>query len=155
MTLNICDGAKQIYPKKQKKDSKKRYCTNFRCSPQEVFCEKGVLKNFATCLCVCLCSFTCWFLPAAGHLWYTWEVQINDLLLWAFSGCFCQVPSSLCESILFHLQRWKLQPTAYWRENERKCLESVEKMIYIDIGNKSAHVKPTSYEKILKIRRLL
>ena len=30
-----------------------------------------------------------------------------------------------------------------------------EKMIYIDIGNKSAHAKPTSYEKILKIRRLL
>ena len=24
-TLNICDGAKQIYPKKRRKDSKKRY----------------------------------------------------------------------------------------------------------------------------------
>ena len=30
-----------------------------------------------------------------------------------------------------------------------------EKMIYIDIENKSARTKPTSYEKILKIRRLL
>ena len=61
----------------------------------------------------------------------------------------------LCLRIyLFHLQRRKLQPTAYWRENDI-CLESVEKMIYIDIGNKSARSKPTSYEKILKIRRLL
>ena len=63
---------------------------------------------------------------------------------------------SISESILFHLQRRKLQPTAYWRENDMICLESVEKMIYIDIGNKSARVKPkSSYEKILKIRRLL
>ena len=30
-----------------------------------------------------------------------------------------------------------------------------EKMIYIDIGYKSAHRKPRSDEKILKIRRLL
>ena len=63
---------------------------------------------------------------------------------------------SISESILFHLQRRKLQPTAYWRENDMiQCLKSVEKMIYIDIGNKSARSKPRSYEKILKIRRLL
>ena len=48
--LNICDGAKQIYPKKQKKDSKKRYTTNFSGSRPEVYCKKGVFKNFATCL---------------------------------------------------------------------------------------------------------
>ena len=46
-------------------------------------------------VCECLCSSTCWFLSAARHLWYTWEVPINDLLLWVFSGCFCQVLSSL------------------------------------------------------------
>ena len=30
-TLNICDEAKQIYPKKPKKDSKERYSTNVTC----------------------------------------------------------------------------------------------------------------------------
>ena len=70
------------------------------------------------CVCVCLYSSTCWFLPAAQRLWHTWEVRINDLLLWVFcyllSGSFI----SISESILFHLQRRKLQPTAYWREND-------------------------------------
>ena len=36
--------------KETKKDSKKRYCTNFRNSHQEVLYKEGVLKNFATCL---------------------------------------------------------------------------------------------------------
>ena len=50
LTLNICDGTKQIYPKKQKEDSKKKYSTNFGSSRPELYCKKGVLKNFATCL---------------------------------------------------------------------------------------------------------
>ena len=49
LTLNICDEAKQIYPKK-KKDSKERYSTNFSSSRPEVYSKKGVLKKFATCL---------------------------------------------------------------------------------------------------------
>ena len=51
-TLNICNEAKKIYPKKQKKVSKKRYSTSFRSSHPKVLCKKGVLKNFATCLFV-------------------------------------------------------------------------------------------------------
>ena len=39
LTLNICDGAKQIYPKKYN-CSKKRYSTNFSSSQQEVQCKK-------------------------------------------------------------------------------------------------------------------
>ena len=50
LTLNLCDEAKQIYPKNLKKDSKKRYSTNFSSSHAEVYCKKGVPKNFATCL---------------------------------------------------------------------------------------------------------
>ena len=61
----------------------------------------GVCRNGICRVCVCLCSSTCWFLLAARHLWYTWEVQINDLLLWAFSGWFCQVPSSLSLSLSY------------------------------------------------------
>ena len=43
LTLNICDGAKQIYPKK--KDSMERYSTNFSSSRPEVYNKKGVLKK--------------------------------------------------------------------------------------------------------------
>ena len=43
-TLNICNGAKYIYPKKQKKDSKKTYSTNYTGSRPEVFCKTG--RNF-------------------------------------------------------------------------------------------------------------
>ena len=50
LTLNIGDGAKQIYPKRKKKDSKHRYSTNFSRSRPEVYSKKGVLKKFATCL---------------------------------------------------------------------------------------------------------
>ena len=53
------------------------------------------------CVCVCLCSSTYWFLPASRHLWYRWDVRINDLLLWAFPGCFCQVPSSLSPNLSY------------------------------------------------------
>ena len=107
------------------------------------------------CVCVCLCSSTSWFLPAARHLWYAWEVRINDLLLWAFSGSFCQVPSSL-SSNLSHFtskdENYSRPPTG-----EKTIWYNVlrEKMIYIDIGYKSVWFKPTTYEKILKIRKLL
>ena len=49
LTLNICDGTKQVYPKK-KKDSKERYSTNFSSSCWEVYSKKGVVKKFAICL---------------------------------------------------------------------------------------------------------
>ena len=78
------------------------------------------------CVCVCLCvyvcvclySSTCWFLLAAQHLWHTWEVRINDLLLWVLWELLPSSFISISESILFHLQRRKLQPSAYWREND-------------------------------------
>ena len=107
-------------------------------------------------VCVCLYSSTCWFLPAARHLWYTWEVRINDLLLWAFSGCFCQVPSSLSLNLSYFTSKDENSSQPLTGEKTiRYNVCFVEKMIYIDIGNKSAQDKPTSYEKVLKIRRLL
>ena len=48
LTLNICHGAKQIYPKK--KDSKERYSMNFSSNHPEMYSKKSVLKKFATCL---------------------------------------------------------------------------------------------------------
>ena len=46
-------------------------------------------------------------------------------------------------------------PAALLLERKRYDIMLREKMIYIDIGNKSARTKPTNYEKILKVRRLL
>ena len=37
-------------------------------------------------VCLCLYSSTCWFLPTATRLWHTWEVRINDVLLWVLLG---------------------------------------------------------------------
>ena len=106
------------------------------------------------CVCarVCLCSSTCWFLPAARHLWYTWEVRINDLLLWAFSGCFCQFPSSLSPNLSYSTS--KNENSSRSPTGEKAIWYNVlrEKMIYIDIGYKSVRLKTTSYDKILKIR---
>ena len=45
------------------------------------------------CVCVCVCVFilsTFWFLPAARLLWHTWDVWINDLLLWVPLGAFAK-----------------------------------------------------------------
>ena len=47
---------------------------------------KEEVSVIVACVCVCLYSSTCWFLPAARHLRHTWEVRINDLLLWVFLG---------------------------------------------------------------------
>ena len=86
--------------------------TEMYLEPSWIFFMEFLCKNdklfVCVCVCVCLCSSTCWFLPAARHLWYMWEVRINDLLSFI----------SISKSILFHLQRRKLQPTAYWREND-------------------------------------
>ena len=115
----------------------------------------GKNKIYCLSVCVCLCSSTCWFLPAARHLWYTWEVRINDLLLWAFSGCFCQVPSSLSPNLSYFTSKDENSSHSITGEKTIWYNMLCKKMIYIDIGNKSACTKPTSYEKILKIRRLL
>ena len=46
-SLNICNKAKQIYPKKQKKASEKKNSMSFRSSHPNVLCKKGALTNFA------------------------------------------------------------------------------------------------------------
>ena len=100
-----------------------RVVDNFNVQVAAVLC---VCVRVCVCVCVCVCvyvcvclySSTCWFLLAAQHLWHTWEVRINDLLLWVFWELLPSSFISISESILFHLQRWKLQPTTYWRERD-------------------------------------
>ena len=82
-------------------------------------CNRVLIFFLRLSVCVCLYSSTCWFLPAARHLRHTWEVRINDLFCCEYFWVL--LPSSfisISESILFHLQRRTLQPTAYWREND-------------------------------------
>ena len=64
-SLNICNKAKQIYPKKQKKASEKKNSMSFRSSHPKVLCKKGVLTNFATCL--------------FGHYWNRHQVVDKNL----------------------------------------------------------------------------
>ena len=47
-----------------------------------------VLCWLSVCVCVCMClySSTCCCLSAARRLWHTWDVRINDLLLWVLLG---------------------------------------------------------------------
>ena len=52
LALNICNEAKQVYPK-NKKVSRKRYSMSFRSNHPKVFCKKSVLKIFFT-LFICI-----------------------------------------------------------------------------------------------------
>ena len=101
-------------------------------------------------VCVCLYSSTYWFLPAAGRLWHTWEVRINDLLLWVFLEASAK---------FHHLYFWiyNISPsktkTPVDRLLERKWYDitfALKKIIYIDIGYKSAHYKNRQWRKDTK-----
>ena len=79
----------------------------------------GKISSFL-CVYVCACARVCvcvyilppWrLLPIAMCPRHTWEVWINDLLLWIF--IWVLLPSSfisVSENVIFHLQRRKLQP---------------------------------------------
>ena len=71
------------------------------------------------CVCVCGCVYVYVFIFFHRERKTYLRVRINDLVLWILVGCF--LPSSIIsvsENVIFHLQRRKLQPTAYWREND-------------------------------------
>ena len=81
----------------------------------------GKISSFlCVCVCVCVRARVCvcvyilppWrLLPIAMCPRHTWEVWINDLLLWIF--IWVLLPSSfisVSENVIFHLQRRKLQP---------------------------------------------
>ena len=113
------------------------------------FCSRSSkIKSFwlvhCVCVCVCVCVYT---LPPVSffrlHDFCDIREKFGSMIF------FCEyfyrlLPSSfisISESIIFHLQRRKLQPTAYWREKRYDLMFALEKMIYIDTGYKSAHYK--------------
>ena len=102
------------------------------------------------CVCVCLYSSTCWFLPAARCLWHTWEVRINNLLLWVFLGASAKFVHLYFW--IYHISSPKTKTPAD-RLLERKRYDiifALEKTIYIDIGYKSAHYKNRQWRKDTK-----
>ena len=114
------------------------------------------------CVCVCLCVCVCvyilppWmFLPSAKCPRHTWGYGSTVLCCEYKLTALCQVPS------------WPYLKMPYFTSKDENSSRSStgektiwydvlrEKIIYIDIWYKSAQLIPTSYEKILKIRRLL
>ena len=91
-----------------------RFCKKTRCARA---------KNLEQCVRVCLYSSTVKVFSVCKMSKAYLRVLINGLVLWILVGCF--MPSSkisVSENIIFHLQRRKLQPNPYWRENNMiKC----------------------------------
>ena len=107
--------------------------------------EQDFVSEVSTCLpsyllltCVCVCT-----LPPVGFFRLHDVCDIRERFR---STIFCSeyfqglLPSSfisISESIIFHLQRRNLQPTATV-EKANDIMLAFEKMIYIDIGYNSA-----------------
>ena len=77
-------------------------------------------------VCVCVCVFVCVYslpfwrlLRTVRQLWHTWGVRINKVMLWVLFLELLQSPFiAFYENVIFHLQRWKLQLTINWSEND-------------------------------------
>ena len=80
----------------------------------------GLCRSYLhVCVCVCLYSSTVKASSVCKMSKTYLRVRINDLVLWILVDCV--MPSSIIavsENVIFHLQRWKLQPFSYWREND-------------------------------------
>ena len=86
---------------------------NWQCSVQLTIFADGVW------VCVCLYSSTVKTSSVCKMSKTYLRVQINDLVFWILIDCV--MPSSIIavsENVIFHLQRRKLQPLSYWREND-------------------------------------
>ena len=93
--------------------------------------------SLSVCVCVCVFIFFHGGLTASCPR-HTWEVQVNDLVLWIFSWSFCQVPSFSYLKMSYFTS--KDETTSQHKLERKWCdiLMASEKMIYIDIGYKSA-----------------
>ena len=115
-----------------------------------------VVRCVCVYVCVCVCVFILFqrkgFFRLQQCLGHSWEVRINDLVLWVSYQVL--LPSSFIsfsKNVIFHLQRWNF---SNWQTGKRTIwYVAPAKMIYIDIGYKSTSLMPASDEKILKIRK--
>ena len=100
-----------------------------------------VLWYVCACVYVCVCVYILppWrLLPTARCPRHTWEVRINDLVLWIFIWVLLPISFiSISENVIFYLQRQKLQLRNILERKRYDIVTASEKMIYIDIGYKS------------------
>ena len=94
-----------------------------RWIPQEMLNRVVNNFNFPVCYCaLCVCVFMLFhLLVSSGCTASVIYVRSSDQRSFVVSIFWVLLPSSfisISESILFHLQRRKLQPSAYWREND-------------------------------------
>ena len=121
------------------------------------YCPLCVCVCVCVRVCVCVCVFILFHLLASsGCTMSLTYVRSSDQRSFVVSILLASAKFlHLYFWILFHLQKRKLQPPLTGEKTIWYNMLSVEKMMYIDIGNKSTLAMPASYEKILKIRRLL
>ena len=118
-------------------------------------CRAYDVNNFV-CVCVCVYILPPWRLfPSARCPRHTWGHGSTILCCEYQLTALCQVPSSPYLKMSYFTSKDENSSRSISGEKTIWYNTLCEKMIYIDIENKSAHTKPTSYEKILKIRRLL
>ena len=108
------------------------------------------------CVCVCVCVYVYTLLPAGFF-------QLQDVfdILEMFrptsiSRGFCQVPSSLILNLSYFISKDGNSSSELLERKRYDIILACEKIIYIDIGYKSAQRQRTDIgKKILKVRRLL
>ena len=119
----------------------RKLCLNLR-SQRWSEKSRNIVKYFNAILlmepCVCVYSSTFWFLLAAPRLWHTWDVRINDLLLWVLFGASAKFLHLHFQIIISHLQRRNSSLPKNWKQNDMIYCWIREKTIYIDIGYKTA-----------------
>ena len=107
-------------------------------------------------LCMCVYILPPWrLLPSARCPRHTLGHRSTILCCEYQMTALCQVRSSPYLKMSYFTSKDENSNRSITGENTIWYNTLREKIIYIDIGNKSARAKPTSYGKILKIRRLL
>ena len=89
------------------------------CNFIEITLRHGCSPVNLLYVCVCLYSSTVKASSVCKMSKTYLRVRINDLVFWILVDCV--MPSSIIavsENAIFHLQRRKLLPLSYWREND-------------------------------------
>ena len=104
-----------------------------------------------SCVCVCNILLPWSLLPTARCLRHTWEVRINDLVLWIF--VWVLLPSSfiyVSQNVIFHLQGRNSSSPTNWRENNMINFEHMKRW-YMLIWDISGPLNKLTSDKIKRL----
>ena len=110
------------------------------------------------CVCVCVCVFILFHLLASSDCKTSVTyLRCSDQRSFVVSIArgYCQVPSSPYLKLSYFTSKDENSSHHKLERKRYDILMAIEKMMYIDVGYKSVELKPTSDEKIIKIRGLL